>query len=330
MTPDDHVGLTMRMGATLSVGAKQRIEWPDGKSFAFTIFDDTDNATIERVGPVYDFLYGLGLGATKSVWPLQGEGTPAFRGSTCEDPDYLAWTLGLQAKGFEIGYHGATYVTSPRERVIAAIERFRDLYGHYPLSMANHTGCAESIYWGADRVTGINRLGYNLLTRFTRNGVFRGHRDGDPLFWGDICKAKVRYVRNFTFRDIDTLATCPMMPYHDPGRPYVNHWFAASEGTNVDVFNRCVSETNMDRLEDGGGACVMYTHFASAFADGGQVNPRFKSLMERLARKNGWFVSVTTLLDYLLEQHGPTVISPAERRGLERRWLLSKLTVGPS
>jgi len=314
----------------MSLGRNQRIEWPDGKDFAFTIFDDTDNATVERVGPVYDFLDGLGLRATKSVWPLTGEGTPAFSGSTCEDPDYLAWTLGLQAKGFEIGYHGATYVTSPRDRVIAAIERFRDLYGHYPLSMANHLSCAESIYWGADRVTGINRLGYNLLTRFRSNGIFRGHRDGDPLFWGDVCQAKVRYVRNFTFRDIDTLAACPMMPYHDPARPYVNHWFAASEGRDVDAFNRCLSEANMDRLEDGGGACIMYTHFASGFADGGQLNPRFKLLMERLARKNGWFVPVTTLLDFLLERHGPTVITPTQRRGLERNWLRSKLTIGPS
>ena len=318
------------VGKRLSVSRNGRIQWPDGKDFAFTIFDDTDNATIERVAPVYDFLCGLGLRTTKSVWPFKGEGTTPFSGSTCEDPDYLAWTLGLLGEGFEIGYHGATYVTSPRERVVAAIERFRDLYGYYPLSMANHTGCAESIYWGADRVTGINRLAYNLLTRFRRRGVFRGDRDGDPLFWGDVCKAKVRYVRNFTFTDIDTLAACPMMPYHDARRPYVNHWFASSEGSHVDAFTRCLSEANMDRLEEDGGACIMYAHLACGFADGAQANPRFSSLIERLARKNGWFVPVTTLLDFLLDQHGPTVITPAQRRGLERRWLLSKLRLGSS
>lgn len=312
------------------MGGNERIEWPDGKRFAFTVFDDTDNATVERVGPVYDFLESLGLCATKSVWPLKGEGTPTVGGTTCEEPDYLAWTQGLQARGFEIGYHGASYVTSPRERVIVAIERFREFYGHYPLSMANHTGCAESIYWGTDRITGVNRLWYNLLTRFKRNGTFRGHREGDPLFWGDVCKAKVRYVRNFTFTDIDTLAACPMMPYHDPKRPYVNHWFASSEGSDVNAFNRCLSEPNMDRLEEQGGACIMYVHFASGFADGGELNPRFKSLMERLARKDGWFVSVTTLLDYLREQHGSSVITERQRQGLERRWLRSKLTIGPS
>lgn len=94
----DRVRSIVRRGR-MSLGRNQRIEWPDGKDFAFTIFDDTDNATVERVGPVYDFRYGPGLGATKSVWPLKGEGAPAFSGSTCEDPDYLAWTLASRPRG---------------------------------------------------------------------------------------------------------------------------------------------------------------------------------------------------------------------------------------
>lgn len=307
-----------------------RLEWPDGRDFAFTVFDDTDLATLENVSPVYDFLAGLGLRTTKSVWPVKGEGAPSIGGLTCEDPGYLAWTRDLQAREFEIGYHGATYVTAPRSLVVAAIERFRELYGHYPRAMANHAGCAELIYWGTDRVSGVNRLAYDALTRFSRRGMFRGHRDGDPLFWGDVCRDKVRYVRNFTYSDIDTLAACPMMPYHDPDRPYVNCWFASSEGADVHAFNRRLSEANQDRLEAQGGACIMYTHFASGFLRDGALNPRFTALMERLARKRGWFVPVSALLDYLAAQHGETVLTAAQRRGLERRWLLSKLRVGHS
>ena len=306
------------------------IKWPEGKVFAFTIFDDTDHATVENVAPVYKFLGGLGLRTTKSVWPVRGTEAPKIGGMTCDDPNYLAWTLDLQEQGFEIGSHGATYHTAPRALTITAIERFHDLYGHYPLSMANHAGCADSIYWGADRVSGINRLAYSLMTRHSRIGAFRGHCVGDPLFWGDICQAKVRYVRNFTYSDIDTLAACPMMPYHDPERPYVNQWFASSEGGEVNTFNRCLSEANQDRLEAQGGACIMYTHFASGFFSDGTLSQRFKELMERLARKNGWFVPVATLLDYLSAQHGETIITAAQRRGLERRWLLSKLSVGYS
>lgn len=58
--------------------AQPHIPWPDGKRFAFTIFDDTDHQTLENVPPVYDFLSDLGLRTTKSVWPLKG---PACRQS---------------------------------------------------------------------------------------------------------------------------------------------------------------------------------------------------------------------------------------------------------
>jgi hypothetical protein len=312
----------------VGVRGDHAIAWPDGKAFAFTIFDDTDLATVERVAPVYALLTDLGLRTTKSVWAMEGEGNPSYKGSTSDDPVYLAWTLGLQAAGFEIGSHGATFSTSPREKVIESMDRFRERYGHDPATLANHTGCGEAIYWGADRLTGVNRLAYNVLTRFRNNGTFRGHLEGDSHFWGDICRARVRYVRNFTFTDIDTLAACPLMPYHDPVRPYVNHWFASTEGRNLRTFNERVTEASIDRLEASGGACVMYTHFASGFTDDGRLDPRFRATMERLAGKNGWFVPVATLLDFLLAQRGPTILTNAQRRSLERRWLFGKLSVG--
>jgi hypothetical protein len=312
------------------VGAGNRIEWPDGKDFAFTVFDDTDLATLENVAPVYDLLAGLGLRTTKSVWPIKGAGTARIGGLTCEDAAYRSWTLELQASGFEIGSHGATYLTSPREQVILAIDRFREIYGHDPYSLANHSGCAESIYWGADRASGAARVAYNLMTGFRRRGAFRGHLEGDPLFWGDICRDRVRYVRNFTYTDVNTLAACPLMPYQDPERPYVNAWFASSEGADVVALNRCLSEANQDRLEVEGGACIMYTHFASGFWSDGRLDSRFKELMSRLAAKNGWFVPVSTLLDYLAERRGRAVLTAAQRRGLEWRWLSSKARVGYS
>ncbi len=304
------------------------ITWPDGKRFAFTVFDDTDLATLGRLVPVYDMLGDLGLRTTKSVWPILGEGTPHIGGLTCDDPEYLAWTLRLQASGFEIGSHGASCVTSPRAQVIRAMARFRELYGHTPHTLANHSGCRESIYWGPDRVDGLARVAYNAMTRFRNRGVFRGHIEGDPLFWGDICRSDVRYVRNFTFTEIDTLKSCPMMPYRDPARPYVNAWFASSEGANVRSFNACLSESNQDRLEERGGACIMYTHFAAGFVEDGTLDVRFATLMRRLASKNGWFVPVANLLDHIVAQRDLTTIAPRDRAALERRWLVSKARTG--
>ena len=118
------------------------------------------------------------------------------------------------------------------------------------------------------------------------------------------------------------------MPYHDPERPYVNYWFASSEGANVESFNKCISEKNQDRLEKEGGACIMYTHFASGFYKNGSINSRFQFLIKRLSKKNGWFVPVSTLLDYLLEIRGHHDITDKERKQLERKWLLHKIRVG--
>ena len=46
------------------------LDFPEGRKFAFTILDDTDDATVENVRPVYDLLTELGFRTTKTVWPL--------------------------------------------------------------------------------------------------------------------------------------------------------------------------------------------------------------------------------------------------------------------
>ena len=85
------------------------MEWPDGKRFAFTVFDDTDRGTMVNLPPVYDLLARLGFRTTKSVWPIRGDGEAMIPGATCDDPDYLEWVLALQDQGFEIGFHNATF-----------------------------------------------------------------------------------------------------------------------------------------------------------------------------------------------------------------------------
>jgi len=53
-------------------------------------------------------------------------------------------------------------------------------------------------------------------------------------------------------------------------------------------------------------------------------------LMERLAKKNGWFVPVSTLLDQLRRRHADRSITESQRRALESRWLWEKLFRGTS
>lgn len=304
------------------------VTWPEGKDFAFTVFDDTDYSTLENVRPVYFFLADLGFRTTKSVWPIGGTEKPLAGGCTCEDQEYLRWVRDLKESGFEIAYHNATFHSSQREETITGIDKFAEIFGHHPRSMANHAGCEEGIYWGDQRLTGIRRSVYNLLTRNQKRGRFRGHMEGDPYFWGDICKQRIKYVRNFVFSDINTLKACSFMPYHDPMRPYVNYWFASSEGPNVEAFNRCITERNQDRLQEEGGACIMYTHLALGFHRDHGIDQRFRSLMERLSKKKAWFVPVSTLLDFLLAVKGHHDITDKERGRIERRWLWHKIKVG--
>jgi hypothetical protein len=305
--------------------AGNAVRWPAGKAFAFSVFDDTDGASLEDVPAVYALLADLGLRTTKSVWTLRGE---AGDGLACDDPRYRAWAEGLQEQGFEIGLHNVCSRTSPRARTIEGIERFREVFGAYPSTHVNHSACRENIYWGSRRVSGSNRVIYDVLSRRSHRTAFEGHVDSSPLFWGDVCSSRVKYVRNFVHGDINTSRYCPEMPYHDPKRPYVNHWFASTEGPNVRTFVEKLSDANLSRLVAEGGACIMYTHFASGFAPHGELDPRFVRVMRRLSSLDGWFVPVTTLLDHLLAAKGRHELTDAERCRLERRWLVHKMLVG--
>jgi hypothetical protein len=305
------------------------ITWPDGKSFAFTVFDDTDSAVKGNYEKVYALLRDEGLRTTKSVWPLRGNGKAINGGSTCEDADYRTHMLELQRDGFEIGYHGTTYHTVERAEIQRGLERFYQIFGHHPRTMANHFGVAEGIYWGDARLSGAYRFLYNALTRARNKDAFFGHQEGSPYFWGDLCRDHIAYVRNFTTSKINTLKAFPVMPYHDPARKFVQQWFSSSEGSEVSSFVRTISEHNQDRLELEGGACIMYTHFAFGFQDGsGAIDQRFRMLIKRLSKKNGWFVPVATLLDYIRRQRGEHILAPAERSRMERNWLIHKIFSG--
>jgi len=306
-----------------------RVVWPNGKTFAFTVFDDPDSQSYEAGRRVYSFLLELGFRTTRGVWPSGAVRLPNSPGETCENPRYRAHTAELESLGFEAGYHHTTRHSSTREEIIRGLDSFRAYFGHDPWSMANHYN-AEAIYWGRARLSPPMRTLYTVATLGRTNGHYFGHVEGHPSFWGDVCRERIRYCRNFVYADVNTLAACPWMPYHDPAKPYVPAWYASSEGSNVTRFVNTLSEANQDRLEADGGACIMYTHFGHGFVENGALHPRFTVLMERLSAKNGWFVPVTTLLDYLRRQRSDMTIAGRQRQALERRWLWEKIWRGTS
>lgn len=304
--------------------------YPNSAKFAFSIFDDTDLSTVDKIKPIYDLLLELGLLTTKSVWVFPTtDAQDRLAAQTLSTPEYLDFVRQLQSQGFEIAFHGAKAQSSTKEITLSALQEFRQLLGHYPNVHANHSFNRENLYWGSARLDcPLFRLLVRLGTRRPR-GYFQGHQSGSPYFWGDVCQEHITYVRSFVFRDINLLRINPTLPYKDPRRPFVRYWFTSSEGADVTSFDRLLRLENQDKLEREGGVCIVYTHFGTdGFVRGDQVNPRTKELLTALSERQGWFVPVTTLLDHLRAQQRSVTLSPLERLRMETAWVTPKLIHG--
>ena len=72
----------------------------------------------------------------------------------------------------------------------------------------------------------------------------------------------------------------------------------------------------------------MYTHFGHGYVQNGKLDPVFCELMTDLSKEAGWFVPVSTILDFLTEQRGTTTLTDRQRSRLETRWLWEKVRVG--
>src|SRR6266496_486467 len=183
------------------------MKWPDNRAFAFSVFDDPDSQTTTGLKSVYGFLSDAGLRTTIGVWPRPPIREPNSPGQTCGDLEYRKSVQELASLGFEIGYHNTTSHSSFRNEIVDGLDAFSDLFGKNPITMANHYN-AEAIYWGRDRLGGAPQRIYSAATR-GRNARYYGHVENSPHFWGDICKSRVRYCRNFTYDNINTLQACP-------------------------------------------------------------------------------------------------------------------------
>ena len=279
--------------------SRARVRWPDDRRFAFTIIDDTDHATVDRIRPVYALLADLGLAITKTVWVLPAPEDPRWReGETLDDPRYRDFIVALQARGFEIALHGVRGTSSTREEIRTGLRRYREILGRPPRIHVNHSRNADNLYWGGARLPRWRR----------RLGLHRGapaeslgHVPGSPHFWADLCAESVDYVRALSFRGLDTLAHDPFMPYHDGRFPLVKAWFSCSDAGDIHAFRRLMAPANIDALERTGGAAVVYVHFgAPGFVDGnGEVVTDVRNALERISARGGWYRPASEVLDHL-------------------------------
>jgi hypothetical protein len=295
-----------------------RVRWPEGRRFAFTIIDDTDHATLQKIQPIYSLLSDLGILITKTIWVLPAPEDPRWGdGDTLEDPRYRAFVVALQGAGFEIALHGVRGTSSTREVVLRGLERYVEILGRPPRIHVNHSQNADNLYWGEARLPRWRRA-----LRLHRAGpeASLGHDPRSPYFWGDLCESTIDYVRALCFTGIDTLACDPFMPYHDDRYPLVKAWFSCSDAANVHAFRRLLAPQNLRSLAEGGGACIVYTHFGSPgfVTEKGEVAEDVRDTLVALSGQPGWFRPASDVLDFL---RGSQLrrLNPLQRLRLEAR-----------
>lgn len=302
--------------------SSEPVKFPGGKSFAFTVLDETEATTANGVEPVYALLQQLGMRTTRTVWPLaSAERTHSDDSAqTLEDAGYRESVLALRDRGFEIGWQGASSESSKRERTMEGLERFREIIGAYPRVHANHAQNRESLYWGADRVD--QPLVKAVVQRAdpTPANHSLGHVQDTAFYWGDLCRSRIDYVKHLTFNEVNLARVNASMPYHDSRRPLVRWWFSCSDASDCAAFVKLLRPERQDRLEREGGWCIVATHFARNFVHSGGLDRLAAKRLEMLARRNGWFVPVSTVLDYLRETRTEDNFSDAEWGRMQWRW----------
>lgn len=277
--------------------------FPNQKSFAFTIIDDTDDSTLENTAPIYDYLVKKGILTTKTIWMYNTpENHRWAKGETMENQDYKEYVLALHKQGVEVVMHGPSGASSTRDSIKNAFATFQHLFGHMPRIHVNHAQNADNIYWGYDRIFPLRRMFPGV------SGVSKsyGHVTSSPYFWGDICHQHIDYVRGSSVKEINTLKADPYMPYYEDRFPYVKAWFSGYDCSNASLFYAHLTPEKIDQLEKEQGACIVTTHFGTkGFLDEhGDIHPELKKIIDYIASKNGWFVPASTLLDYMVTQRG--------------------------
>jgi len=310
-----------------NVGNKiSKLVYPEGKDFIFTIFDDTDVATLDYIKPIYDFLASINMRTTKSVWPLFYSGDCNDAGShTLEDKAYAKYIKELDSRGFEIGFHGPTMVSLKREEIIRSFDVFYDVLGKYPRIYAAHSKNRENLYWGASRFSfQIFRMLYSCLSR-EKNNYYQGHQEWSPYFWGDLAFRHIDYVRNFTYNNINLLNVSTQLPYSIQKKTWVKSWFFTSDADNVEEFNHLISEKNQEKLQNERGVCIITTHFGKGFLNDKALHRKTKKLLLQVKKRNGWFAPVSEVLDFLKLSNNESDISSSRLFMMELKWFFDSL-----
>jgi len=272
----------------------------EGNKFIFTIIDDTDDATLENIKPIYEFLYEKRIVITKTVWVYPTRDKHS-KGDSLQNPEYLEFIKDLKKKGYEIGLHNAGSGDYKREEILEGLEEFKRLLGEYPKIQINHSYNKDSIYGGYKRFNWpIRTLVKTMYPQYA--GVYQGENPSSDYYWGDVHKRIIHFSRNHTTDQINTANFDKYMPYIDPQRSkYCNYWFSATFAPNPWIFNRIINRHAIDILEIEKGTCIVFSHLGYFMKDG-RIDKGFVDAIHYLtSKKNCVSMPVSSLLEERIE-----------------------------
>jgi len=83
-----------------------------------------------------------------------------------------------------------------------------------------------------------------------------------------------------------------------------------------------ISLKNQHKLETQQGICILSTHFGKGFVKNDKLHPQTLHLLSELSKRNGWFVPVSTVLNFLRKQEESILISRRNLFALELKWFI--------
>jgi hypothetical protein len=303
----------------------RHIKWPENKDFAFTVIDDTDDAFLDNIKPIYNYLIKKSIITTKSVWvyPTRDD----VKGDSLLDQKYFEFVKCLKEKGFEIILHNVGSGFFNREEIIEGLKIFKQLFGYIPTMQVNHSRNPDNIYWGINRYSFIFKKFFKFLR--LENFSFYGDDPDSNHFWGDYSKKHIQYFRNRDYHGINTLFFDPLMPFIEKSKEkFSNYWFSCSIGNNLKTFNSLLSKKNIDKLKEQKGCCIVYTHFGEDFVDNNNnLNPEFIETIDYLSKQNGWFVPAGDILNFLKNNKSSDYVSGFYLFYLDLIWLIQRIWI---
>lgn len=313
--------------------------WPNNKKFCFTIIDDTDNSYLNNAPIIYEYLSKKKILTTKTVWVRNGDDSFEYNsvnGTTLGNREYINWVKKLESEGFEICLHNMSWSSSTRAQIKSGFKNFEKLFGRSRILIQhNDEKECESIYWGSKRLVFPMNIIFEIVSylnpRGKRSKIYNGENKNSIYFWGDICKEKVDFIRNFTFPEINLFNITKKIIHKRRKTKYVKNWFISTEAPDLKSFVKILNPKNIDKLEIQNGLCIIYTHFGNNFVKDGKLNAEFKKTIDYLANKNGWFVPASEIFDHIKKNTGePPFLSYFQELKLSIQWLLWKIFKGSS